>query len=200
MSACETCGRRAGHRKGDLISTDANGNVTAWCAEHARHRPPWFGRAGWPWMRELDRLWAKADEAELADLLKNGGRDLVFDRQPPLREGEVRHIGRLEVRVIWVRQSKPGRWTVRVRRKVPERVLMLRTGSLPYRSDKPGRVRAPTPDEVEQAGVESAYVSYRDELDAGQAVPREQIADFARRARLRRATEISEELTGEDAA
>lgn len=169
--ACDTCGRRLKNKRGELRAFDANGNVTAWCRTHARHRPPWYGKAGWAWMREYDRLWAKAEGRELEELLANGGRDLTFDRPPPLSEGEVRTVGAMQITVLWVRQPTPDRWTVRVARKVPERVLMLRTGALPFTSEKKGVVHAPTPTEVERASVDSAYIGHSDPLDAGQKPP-----------------------------
>lgn len=191
---CDTCSRRLRGAMGELVSTDTGGNRSAWCSTHSRHRPPWYGSAGWPWMRELDRLWLKAEESELNEMLKNGGRDLIFSGRPPLSEGEVRHIGSLEVHVLWVRQSKPGRWTVRVRRTVPERALMLRTGSLPFRSDKSGKVHAPTPTEIERAATESAYQGYEDPLDAGQAPSSDYAAKLATKARLRMAETLQEEI------
>jgi hypothetical protein len=145
-------------------------------------------------MREFDRLWAKAEEAELVDMLKNGGRDLIFATRPPLNEGEVHRLGKLEVQILWVRQSAPTRWTVRVRRTLPEQPRMLRTGALPYRSDKRGAVRAPTPAEVERARIESAYQSYEDPLDAGEV----QVDDRdATKARLRRAMSVRAAIIGE---
>jgi len=171
INVCDTCGRRLTGKRGELLSTDSRGNQTAWCVDHARDRPPWYGRAGWAWMREYDRLWAKAEEMELEELLRDGGRDLVFDHRPPLAECEVRKVGSMEVTVLWVRQPAPDRWTVRVARKVPEKVLMLRTGCLPFTSEKRGVIHAPTPKEVEQASVDSAYIGHADPLDAGQKPP-----------------------------
>jgi hypothetical protein len=150
---CETCGRRVNPRrslkKGQIgaLVIWREGLPFAWCPSHARHRPPWHGRAGWPYMRELDRLWAKAEAHELLALLKEGGRDLTFTGPAPFAAGEViRLAGNAWCVIEWVRESKPGTSTVRVRRFENERPRMLRPGGPPLTDPTRMGAGRPSPD------------------------------------------------------
>lgn len=200
---CETCGRRVDPtrtlRKGMVgaLVVYREGLPFAWCPEHARHRPPWYGRAGWPYMRELDRLWVKAEAREQLAMVKDGGRDLIFRGHPPFTAGEVIRLSRTAWCVIeWVRQSSPGVYTVRVRRFADERPRMLRPGGPPLTDPTRMGAGRPSPDEIENARIEGNYQTDSDPLDGGQVLDAKEIGKFAVTARARRAELIREVIEG----
>lgn len=138
--------------------------------------------------------------------IREGGRDITFDQHPGLEQGEKvvllksRTKGPLRWAVVeWVRQPKPGVWTVRVRRYEVERPRLLRSGPLPYTDPerlREDRVHAPTPDEIAHASEDSHYCTSTDPLHAGQAVGDEWLKRFSADARSKRGEQITEAIEG----
>lgn len=202
MSFCETCGVKvnAGRfvhrgRVGGLVVIDARGNERAWCGEHARHRPPWYGKTGWPWMREFDRLWAHAERRELLERIE-ASRDVNFDTPPPFTEGEVIELGPHSRAIVErIVRPRPDRWVLRRRLEIDERDRYLRSGALPYTACKPHeRPRDPTPTEQRRASEESAYQSASDTLEAGAVLEGPWTERFARDAKVKRRAAIREAI------
>lgn len=145
-------------------------------------------------------------DARIRSKLRHGRREIRLDRKPDLEPGQVvvlRHDRARQPRrwavVVWVRQSKPGEWTVRVRHHEVEQPRLLRAGPLPYTDHdraRRDRVHPPGPDEIAQAREESHYRTSKDVLDAGDGVSDEWLRKFSHEGRARRGAMIAEAIRG----
>lgn len=146
--------------------------------------------------------------------IRAGGRDIIFTEDPGLDVGEkivlLRTKAKGDVRWVivqkvtppaepswWVRNPPPPVWTVRVSRHELERPRMLRAGPLPHTEPdtlQRDQVKAPTPDEIERAAVESSYRSSGDPLNAGEAVGDEWLQRFAGEAKAKRSRRLREAI------
>lgn len=138
--------------------------------------------------------------------IRRGGRDVTFDAHPRLEPGQLvvlrwsKSKGPTDwVRIEWVRQSKPGTWTVRVRRYRLGAPRTLRSGPLPFTDPerlREDRIHPPTRDEIAAAREESAYRHGGDPLDAGECVGDEWLSRFSRDSACRRGEQIREAIEG----
>lgn len=143
--------------------------------------------------------------AEIRRRIREGGRDVIFDRNPGLEAGEVIVLRRsprqrvpMQWAVIeWLRETKPGRWVARVRRFEVEQPRTLRCGPLPYTDTerlRRDRTHPPTPAEIEAAREDSHYLHGWDPLDAGGSVGDEWLKRFAEDAGERSKQRLSEAI------